>query len=117
MGFEVKSCVNQLVLFTFEQALRRADRFYTVVRGGLFRLQSELQEKDTGGVTSAVFPVIILLSEQPGENPSDPFVQRIVKNHHLEQGLASLYRCQVVLTAEHLFVPFICSVFDLLSTI
>ncbi len=32
MGLEVKGCVNQLELFTFEQALRRAGRFHTVVR-------------------------------------------------------------------------------------
>lgn len=29
MGLEVKGCVNQLELFTFEQALRRAGRFHT----------------------------------------------------------------------------------------
>lgn len=31
MGLEVKGCANQVELFTFEQALRTAGRFHTVI--------------------------------------------------------------------------------------
>lgn len=75
--------------------------------GGWHRLKSEQQ--DRGGFSGTVFPVIIILSKQLAENLQtlwDACVQR-KKSNHVEQGLAFLYRCQIVLTAQHLFVPFV----------
>lgn len=46
MGLEVRGCVNQLELFTFERALKTPSRFHASVLGGLYRFQSEPQEKE-----------------------------------------------------------------------
>lgn len=59
MGFEVKGCVNQLELFTFEQALRGARRFHTFICEDC--ADSEAEETQT----RAVFRVIMLMSDQP----------------------------------------------------
>lgn len=46
MGFEVRGCVNQLELFTFEQALKTPGRFQLLYEGRLYRFQSKPQEKE-----------------------------------------------------------------------
>lgn len=45
MGLEVRGCINQLELFTIEQALNTPGRFYASVWGGTVQIPAHIPRK------------------------------------------------------------------------
>lgn len=98
MGLEVKGCVNQFQLFTFQKASSRADRLHAVIHGDCARSNQTAGWNNSGGTSSAA-SCHYALDVQTAEHLTSVHAEQSQKQPCWNKA----YRCQLVLTAELCF--------------